>query len=293
MLCPPSADGVDGEAGGVVIDADADPAGVAGDVVDPVGHRAAKLGDLEVMHAHRFRLTLRPQFAAGILEVADQFFLLGVDRDCRLAGGKRRLHRGVDVLELRVAVGRVTALAGLAVGLQAVAELAQQVGHHVMADAVPHRPQRFGEMAQAAAGPEQRRLGIAACAGRHQRFEVGQQRRIVLCQHLAAAAGAPHTAAYRLARHFDIQLGEAAHDGTARQAGDPRDCRYPAAAGSPRLGCRKTPPAPLVQHRIESLVAQPNACLVNHHARLVHAACAPESLATEIYILTLLFINAP
>jgi hypothetical protein len=43
--------------------------------------------------------------APGILEVADEFLLLGVDRDRRVACGKRRLHAIVDVAELGIAIG--------------------------------------------------------------------------------------------------------------------------------------------------------------------------------------------
>ena len=39
---PPAPDGVDREARGVVVDADTDPAGIAGDVVDAIRHGAAE-----------------------------------------------------------------------------------------------------------------------------------------------------------------------------------------------------------------------------------------------------------
>ena len=55
---PPAADRVDGEAGGVVIDADADPADIVGDVVDAVRHGAAQLGIDEVVNVDRLRACL-------------------------------------------------------------------------------------------------------------------------------------------------------------------------------------------------------------------------------------------
>jgi hypothetical protein len=39
------------------------------------------------MNAHRFWFAFGAQFAACVLEVADQFLLLGIDGDGRLAGG--------------------------------------------------------------------------------------------------------------------------------------------------------------------------------------------------------------
>src|SRR3989304_10360550 len=67
---PPAADGVDRKARGVVVDADADPAGVLADVVDPIGHGAAKRRDQEVVHAHRLGLATRAPFATAVLEIA-------------------------------------------------------------------------------------------------------------------------------------------------------------------------------------------------------------------------------
>ena len=74
------------------VDADTDPAVVGGDVVDPIGRGLAEFGDDEVMHPHRLGLALGAQFAAAILEVADQLLLLGVDRDRRLAGSLEALR---------------------------------------------------------------------------------------------------------------------------------------------------------------------------------------------------------
>jgi hypothetical protein len=53
------------------------------------------------------------------------------------------------------------AFQGLAVGLQAVTQPAQQGGHRVVADLVAQGPQFRGQMAQALGGPQQRRLRVA------------------------------------------------------------------------------------------------------------------------------------
>ena len=109
-----------------MVDAEIDPAGVGGDVVDAVGRHLAEFGDHEVVHPHRLGLALGTQLTAAILEVADQLLLLGVDRDGRLAGSLERLDLRVDVLELCVAVGMGGTFACLAVGLQAEAQTPQQ-----------------------------------------------------------------------------------------------------------------------------------------------------------------------
>jgi hypothetical protein len=53
------------------------------------------------------------------------------------------LGLGVEVDELGVAIGMLVALGGLDVGLQAVAQLAQQPPDHEVADLVPVLSQRF------------------------------------------------------------------------------------------------------------------------------------------------------
>ena len=69
---PPAPNRIDREARRVIVDADAHPSGIVGDVVDAVGRRPAELRDDEVVHADRFRPTLRAPFTPIVLEVADQ-----------------------------------------------------------------------------------------------------------------------------------------------------------------------------------------------------------------------------
>jgi hypothetical protein len=68
---------------------------------------------------------------------------------------QRSLHGDIDAFELRIAVGTVTALAGLAVGLTAEAQLAQHLADEVLA-------QCRGNIPLAPAYPVQGRLRIAA-----------------------------------------------------------------------------------------------------------------------------------
>ena len=93
------------------------------------------------MHTHRLGLPLRTVFTTTVLEVADQFLFLGIDRDRRLPRGQRLLHLLIDVAELLVAVGMARPLAGLAIGLEAVTpeavtQIAQKIGDHVATNAM-------------------------------------------------------------------------------------------------------------------------------------------------------------
>ena len=105
---PPPADRLDREAGGVVINPNADPALVAVEVVDPVGNHLALRGNQEVVHTDRFGIALRPPFSARILEVAHQLLLLRVHRDRGLVLLLEAADPIVDVVDLPRFRGRVS-----------------------------------------------------------------------------------------------------------------------------------------------------------------------------------------
>src|SRR6202049_5363286 len=98
------------------------------------------------MHPNRLRLPLGPQLTAAILEVADKLLLLRVDGDHRLSGSLERLHLGVDMLELRVAIRVAGPFARLAVGLQAEVEALQQAADQLMTGVEAPLGTRSGQM---------------------------------------------------------------------------------------------------------------------------------------------------
>src|SRR5271166_6478419 len=79
-LLPPSADRVNREGRRVVVDPDVDPARVCGQILNAIRHGATEFLDQEIVHAHFFRIALLAPLAAGVLEIADQFLLLGIPR---------------------------------------------------------------------------------------------------------------------------------------------------------------------------------------------------------------------
>ena len=102
---PPAPDAVHRKGRGVMVNADAHPPGIGGDVIDPIRHRPTELLDEEIVDLNLFRSAFRPPLAAGILEIADQFLLLGIDRNYRLLRRQSLGHLVIDVAKLRVAVG--------------------------------------------------------------------------------------------------------------------------------------------------------------------------------------------
>src|SRR5208337_1929374 len=226
---PPAPDALDGESGGVVVDAEIDPSGVGSDVVDPVGYGLAEFGDDEVMHPDRLGLTLGPQLPPAILEVADEFLLLGIDRDRRLAGSLEGSHLGIDVLELGVAVGVAGALARLGIGLQAEAQATQQAADQLLASREASLAQRCRQMALTLAHPQQGGRGIAANRRLHQLVQGGQNPRLRLDRWLAAATRTTHPPAELL--NARPQVSQATINRATRNPGCARDRNHPAVTG--------------------------------------------------------------
>ena len=178
------------------------------------------------MHPHRLGLALGAQFASAVLEIPtgqarglkahDQFLLLGVDRDGRLAGRLKAAHLGIDVFELGIAIGVAGPFARLAVGLKREAEMPQQPADQLMADHEAALGQRAGEMTLALADPQQRRFGIAADSGLHEVVQGFQKSRLRLDRRLASAASPTNP---RTEPHGTRpQVCQAATDGAARNA---------------------------------------------------------------------------
>src|SRR6266851_1021561 len=152
---PPPANAVDGEGRGIMVDPEIDPARVGGQVINTVWHRPAELLDQEVVHPDLLRIACRTIFPAAVLEVADQFLLLRVDRDHRLVRGQRRAHHRIDVLELRIAIRVAVAFPRLAIALQAVAHPVEQLADQRAADLMALRLKLRRQPAHALARPAQ------------------------------------------------------------------------------------------------------------------------------------------
>jgi len=261
----PATDGVDREFGRVVVDADADQASIGGDVVDPVGHDLAKLLVGEVVDVDRLRAALRPVIAARVLEIADQFLLLGIDGDHRLIGGLEGHRLCVDVLELAVAVGMVAPFLGLSIDLPAVLEFAQQLGDAAWVDRVPHCAQRFRKFGVAFRHPQQRPHRIAHRRRLEQPAQILQQRRVRRRQGPPPTTRAPNRS---LGKSRRGQIFQPAIDRTSR---DPRHARHGSNAPVTRrlsLHRRKQAPPSFIKAGTQSLVSGPNSQFVYHAATI-------------------------
>jgi len=136
-----------------------------------------------------FRVAARVPFPAAVLVGPDEFLLLRVDRDHRVARAQVGLGLVVEVAELGVAVLVLAALGGLDVGLQAVTSFPQQSADHEITDLVPLLAQRRGQRPDRLAGPAQRRHRIPTGHRVDQRLERRHQLLVVRLGTFATTAG--------------------------------------------------------------------------------------------------------
>ena len=137
---------------------------LACEVVDAIRHGPAEFLDQEVMHPDFLGFAPRAPCPAGILEVADKLFFLGIDRDHRLARGQCGSHTLVEMHELRVAIRVAVALARLAIGLQTELLLMQQLTDERAANLMA-----FGDQGRASTATGSCRSSAAATSDRRAR----------------------------------------------------------------------------------------------------------------------------
>src|SRR5580704_300537 len=275
---PPSPDRIDRKAGGIMIGADADPSDIVGDVVNAVRNSAAQLGIDKIMNLDQLGRAFWAPLAAIVLEIAHQFLLFRINRNDRLIGSQERLGLPIDVLKLGVAVEMLASCARLAVGLQAIAHAAQKIADNRRRDVVPLVRQRYHEVTQAAARPQQGPHRVASRGRRNQALEIDHEGRILDGLPLAPAALLADSP--RRSRYLVANVRQSAINRGARQAGNLRHQTDAAATQGPRFQSHKTPPALLVQNRrhlTKSLAGGLHLRSANHAATLRQAIPPCES----------------
>ena len=243
---PPAYDGLGGELGGVVADAEVDEPGVVVDAVDAVGGDPAELGQGEVVVEHPPGVAPPPVLAPAVFEIADQFLLFRVHGYDRVARGDELLGLRVDEAELAVAVRvRLADLLVLLVLLPAVAELLEPPADEDVADGYAVAPEQpVGDLAQAERRPEQGPFGVAvglpADHGLYRLVQPGHRLRLGLP---APALGPDPLGPSGGGRGLRGARGE----GVGRDAGEGADEGVPAVAERLGAGGEEDASLPLVE----------------------------------------------
>ena len=152
----------------------------------PYGLALPSSGSTNV-HLDRLGLALGLPLLALVLEGPDQFFLLGVHADHRVAGGEMLGGAVVEVGELGVTVRVIRPLDRFDVGLQAESLGLEEFRHRRWRNLVPRSRHRFGQPAHRFRRPPAV-LRIAPRAGLDQRQQRRDHARIGLGDRFAAPA---------------------------------------------------------------------------------------------------------
>lgn len=218
------------------------------------------------MHQHLLGRAFRLPLPTAILEVADEFLLLGVDRDDGLLAPQIRSRRGIDVLELGVAVGMRGALPSLPHGPEAIAESVEQPAHRGGTHLPTILRERRSELRSALARPPQWRHRVSAGERVHQPLQRGLQPWLRHPEARTPSSRAAHPPGIdRAPLNFTATVANR----LPSQAGSGRNDCVPAVPESPRFGCSPKTARTLVEYRSNNRVFCNDGgfhCLVSPHA---------------------------
>ena len=276
-LLPPTADGMHREGCRIMVDAHGHPALIEAEVIHAVRDRLALRGIDEVVYANPLRTPPRTPFPPAVFEVPHQLLLLGVDRDRRLPAPELADHPGIDIPKLRIAIRMPGALLGLAIRLQTVSQIVQQLPDQPITRLMALRHQLVGKQPRTLAGPPQGRLGIAPAHRIDQLFQCRAQARIDRRRLLAPTAGSANTPLF--APRFTLGLFHAPHDRAPRDADRSHHQRGPAITKGLRFRRCPKPTRPLVQRMLEHPILSPN------HLKLGHTSSIAQTPRCVTYYL--------
>jgi hypothetical protein len=103
-------------------------------VIDAIWNGSAKGITWKIMGVDH--LWLVAPYSSSILEIADQFLLLGIRADHRISGVKKQLLDARDIPELAVSVWMRWTGKSFAVGLQRILQIFQQTSNRHPADLI-------------------------------------------------------------------------------------------------------------------------------------------------------------
>src|SRR6185436_17396082 len=246
---------------------------VRGEIINPVWNGLAQGFISKIMHPDAGGLPVATPFASGVLEVAHQLFLLGIHRDGRQPARLKGRDRRRDILELCVTIRMLATLTGLTVGLQAVAQLMQQVCDFLPFDVKALFLQLCRQAAHAFTGPAQGRLRISTCGWFDQRLQRGGQLRLYHHQRFASSSRASD-ALRRIEGLLAAQLPQSLMDCAPRNPGRTRYRRNATIPQHFGFHCRPYSPFPFIEQAFQFRKALPH-CRVYAHSLHRHALRDP------------------
>jgi hypothetical protein len=157
------------------------------------------------------------------------------------------LDLAVEVFKLRIPIGMTGAFLGLAVGLQAVTQIVQQLRYHPVTGLVAHPPQFGRQLANTLASPAQRRFWIPSSQRLDQLLQVTFQRPVLRHRLLASAPRTPNPP-FWLACSRPFQLGRPLSNHLTRDSRRTRHRRNASGTHCRAFGRHHQAPRSFIQH---------------------------------------------
>jgi hypothetical protein len=155
LLAPPMSDGVSGEGGSVMGDADHDGASMGEQIIDAVRDGDARgIGaEVVIVDPAGRQIPARP----GIFEIADQFTFFGIDANDGETAALKSVAQIAEVEELMVAIGTVVGGESLVIDTKRIAPLMEEAGDGAGANQDTEVMQRHGHLGGGSTRPLQTR----------------------------------------------------------------------------------------------------------------------------------------
>lgn len=158
LLAPPMGDGVSGEGGCVMGDADHDRASIGEQIIDAVRDGDARgIGaEVVIVDQARRQVPAHPE----IFEIADQFAFFGIDANDGETAALKSVSQIAEIEELIVAIGTVVGGEFLVIDPKGIAHLMEEAGDGVGANEDTEVTQRHGNLGGGSPRPLQAGDGV-------------------------------------------------------------------------------------------------------------------------------------
>jgi hypothetical protein len=158
LLAPPMSNGVSGEGGCVMGDADHDGSSIGEQIIDAVRDGDARGIGAEVVIVDQAGTQIPAR--TGIFEIADQFTFFGIDANDGETAALKSVSKIAEVEELMVAIGTVIGGEFLVIDAKGIAHLMEETSDRVGTDDDAEVSQRPGNLVRRSPRPLQTRNGV-------------------------------------------------------------------------------------------------------------------------------------
>src|SRR5882672_1818668 len=168
------------------------------------------------------------------------------------------------MLELSIAIWMTCSLQDLAIGLEAISQIVENLGDHAMARLMAHSLQFLRQTTNAFTSPPQGRFWLSTLGGLHKLLQIRLQRQVGIDRPFASSARPPNSTATRMRFRDCLEIldtpadCESRYSCCTRHLGDSPESNH----FSLRSDCQTT--SPLIEMGLDKLKPSPNRLFISH-----------------------------